>query len=192
MKTGYKRGVVRPEVLCHAHNMCTIDAMSQTTIQHNVYHKWYVSDCWVVSSGSFYDRTTTLRAIARNHRRLDCKRRKQGVSLSFGRKLPLAAELRPLGRKQWVFVALLCVGDRSPKTAVTGIRSSYCVYFHVKRLCSYCFVQNSSSACSFGCLFVIFLIDVLTAIFFICQIILARAILAWPPPIYTMHARLSW
>ena len=71
---------------------------------------------------------------------------KQAPSLSGGRKPCLDVIVNSLGLKQWVVAALLCVGDRSPKTVVTGIRSSYCVYFCVKRLYSYCFVSKTTAA----------------------------------------------
>ena len=66
--------------------------------------------------------------------------RKRGPSLSGGQKRRLDAQASSLGLKLSVFVALLCVGDRLPKTAVTGIPSCYCVYY----------VENNSSVRSFG------------------------------------------
>ena len=68
--------------------------------------------------------------------------RKRGPSLSGGRKRHLDALASSLGLKRSVFVALR-VGNRLPKTAVTGIRSCYCIYL------LFC-VEKSSSVCSFG------------------------------------------
>ena len=53
-----------------------------------------------------------------------------------------------LGLTQSVFVILLCVGDRLTKTAVTGIRSCYCVYYRVNRLYSKCFVSKIAPLCA--------------------------------------------
>ena len=60
--------------------------------------------------------------------------------------LPLKLRLYALGTlhglQHTLFVGLICVGDCSPKTAVMGTRSCYCVYFCEKRLYSNCFVSN--------------------------------------------------
>ena len=52
-----------------------------------------------------------------------------------------------IGLQQAVVVAILYVGDRSPKTAVTGNCLRYCVYFRVKQLYSNRFVPKTARVC---------------------------------------------
>ena len=91
------------------------------------------------------DRTATLCAIAHTRRRLGVDDGTRGPSLSGGWKR-LDALASSFSLKQSLFVALLCVGDRSPKTAITGTCSCYSVYFRVNRLYSNCFVSKTSLA----------------------------------------------
>ena len=112
---------------------------------------------------------------------------KQGPFHSGGYKLRLDALESLLGIQLAIFVALLCVSDRSPKTAVTGTPLCYCVYFRVKPtiLC-----QKEHEYVWFACFFDVVLTGAWTAMFCACQIIFVNTILAWPPPFYTAHAHL--
>ena len=133
--------------------------MSQTAIQYSVCHGWYFSD-FFFSPSCLWQRQYTIvwlcyvrsscYTITHTHRHLGCMGCKYTTETrSFSLWRVKAMFGCPRTSKQAVTIALLCAGDRSPETVVTGTCSCYCIYFRVKQLYMYiyCFVLKRTRIC---------------------------------------------